>query len=225
MWISEVFHSVQGEGQFVGVESAFIRTSGCNLRCHFCDTPYTSWNPAGVERSLDSLVSEIDSYNCEHVVITGGEPMLVPDLVPLTSSLSANQHLITIETAGTAFQEVACDLMSISPKLQNSVPVGTDWEQRHQDRRHRPDVIAQLIEAYPYQFKFVVDQPEDIEEVEAYLSEFPQIDQKHVYLMPQGVDHEQLAMKMPWIEETAENRGWQVSPRLHIELFGNTPGT
>ena len=101
MWISEVFHSIQGEGKFVGVESAFLRTSGCNLRCVFCDTPYTSWNPTGDERTLDSLLDEVTSFGAKHVVITGGEPLLVPDIVPLTQQLKANDHIITIETAGT----------------------------------------------------------------------------------------------------------------------------
>ena len=85
MQISEIFHSVQGEGRYSGEPSVFVRTSGCNLRCWFCDTPYTSWNPEGENRSWDSIVEDVLQYDCTHVVITGGEPMLQADIRPLAS--------------------------------------------------------------------------------------------------------------------------------------------
>ena len=80
MLISEVFYSLQGEGSLVGVPSVFIRTSGCNLRCAWCDTPYASWNPEGKNRSIDELIAEIDRHPTEHVVLTGGEPMIAAGL-------------------------------------------------------------------------------------------------------------------------------------------------
>src|SRR5579885_756782 len=96
--IAEVFYSVQGEGSLIGTPSVFVRTSGCNLRCVWCDTPYTSWHPEGEERSIDSIVEEVNRYGAQHVVLTGGEPMIAPGIEELTHRLS--QH-ITIETAGT----------------------------------------------------------------------------------------------------------------------------
>ena len=225
MWISEVFRSVQGEGQFAGTDSLFIRTSGCNLRCTFCDTPYTSWQPEGTERSLESLADQVKKLECEHVVITGGEPLLVPDVVPLTTLLRKRGHFVTIETAGTVWQDVAVELMSISPKLQNSIPVATGWEERHNARRDRPNVIRRMLEAYRVQFKFVVDQPEDIVEVGKYVDRFEHLRSDQVFLMPQGTDAESIRAKTLWIREAATRRGWRVSPRLHIELFGNTRGT
>ncbi|HXU50202.1 MAG TPA: 7-carboxy-7-deazaguanine synthase QueE, partial [Candidatus Binatia bacterium] len=123
MKISEIFYSVQGEGMLTGVPSVFVRTSGCNLRCTWCDTPYTSWQPEGEERTIDSIVREVNGYNAAHVVITGGEPMIAPAIAELTQALT--QH-ITIETAGTVFVDVRCDLMSISPKLANSTPIERD---------------------------------------------------------------------------------------------------
>lgn len=225
MWISEVFHSVQGEGRYTGVPSSFLRTSGCNLRCWFCDTPYTSWTPEGDERSLESLLTEIESFECEHVVITGGEPLLVPEMVPLTQQLRERNHFITFETAGTVFRDVDADLMSISPKLANSTPRGTLWESRHESRRHRPAVIQQLIERYDYQIKFVIDDAKDLVEVERWLDEFPEVESADVYLMPQGTELEQLLAKTEWLTNEAERRGFHVSPRKHIELFGNTRGT
>jgi len=225
MWISEVFESVQGEGRYMGVPSGFIRTSGCNLRCWFCDTPYTSWTPEGVERSIDSLLEETSCYSAGHMVLTGGEPFLTPEIVPLSQRLREKGFVITIETAGTVYREVAADLISISPKRENSIPRETVWEQRHNARRHRPDVIRQLTRNYDYQFKFVIDEPEDLEDVAAYLGEFPYVQSEKVYLMPQGTDLLLLREKMDWLKPAAMARGWQVAPRLHIELFGNTRGT
>ena len=225
MYIAEVFHSIQGEGRFAGVPSLFIRASGCNLRCVWCDTPYTSWNPEGEERPLDSLLEEAERFDCEHVVVTGGEPMLAPNVVPLTGRLTAAGHTVTIETAGTVDQPVSAALVSISPKLSNSTPVGDAWERRHDERRHRPDVIHRLTRDYDYQFKFVIDLPEDIVEVEQYLAGFPQVTGDRIYLMPQAIEAGPLREKSAWLRSEAQQRGWQLSPRLHIERFGNTRGT
>src|SRR5690349_20327441 len=137
MKIAEIFYSVQGEGALVGVPSVFVRTSGCNLRCVWCDTPYTSWQPEGDERSVDSIVEEVNRHGAAHVVITGGEPMIAPGVAELTRRL--RQH-ITIETAGTVAAEVHCDLMSISPKLESSVPRERDggrWAAQHERLRYQ----------------------------------------------------------------------------------------
>lgn len=225
MWISEVFHSVQGEGRYTDVPSSFVRTCGCNLRCWFCDTPYTSWTPEGTERSLASLLQELASYETEHVVLTGGEPLLVPDMVPFSTELKHQGHFITFETAGTIYRQVQADLLSISPKLQNSNPVGTSWEKRHHARRFRPEVIQKYISEHPYQLKFVIDSPVDLFEVEAWLKDFPTVTEENIYVMPQGTIQERLQEKQQWLSEEARKRGWQLSPRKHIEYFGNTRGT
>ncbi len=226
MRIAEVFHSIQGEGRLTGVPSVFVRTSGCNLRCWFCDTPYTSWTPEGDERSVDSLITEVRNFSCEHVVITGGEPMLVKDVATLAGQLKSLGHHITIETAGTVDLEVPADLMSISPKRANSMPnEATGWAARHEERRHRPDVIRRLTSDYDYQLKFVVDRPEDVDDVAHYLAEFPHLDPGKVYLMPQAIDREPHAEKCAWLADAATSRGWKLCRRLHIELFGNRRGT
>src|SRR3974390_456472 len=163
MRIAEIFHSIQGEGTLVGVPSVFVRTSGCNLRCSWCDTPYTSWQPEGEERSVSSIVDEVSSYGASHVVITGGEPMIAPQIEELTEELATRLAMhITIETAGTVDAPVRCDLMSISPKLANSTPVTRDggrWAERHERLRIQPEVLRSLLESYPYQLKFVIEKP------------------------------------------------------------------
>jgi 7-carboxy-7-deazaguanine synthase len=226
MWIAEVFESIQGEGRYLAIPSGFIRTSGCNLRCWFCDTPYTSWNPEGKERSIASLLAEAETWSCQHAVVTGGEPLLSPEIASLTQGLRDRGFTITIETAGTISRaDVLADLMSISPKRSNSTPRNTAWEQRHEQRRHRPEVIRHLTSAYDYQLKFVIDTPEDIRDVDAYMAEFSELDPAKIYLMPQGTQQAGLEQKLIWIREAASRRGWNVTPRLHIELFGNQRGT
>ena len=135
--IAEIFESIQGEGPWAGTQSLFIRTSGCNLRCWFCDTPYTSWKPEGTAFSLDELSWRVADCAAPDVVLTGGEPMLLPDLVPLAQRCRELGKRITIETAGTVDQPVVCDLMAISPKLSNSVPT----IQRGMIVTNRPDCV------------------------------------------------------------------------------------
>src|ERR1700719_4363969 len=88
MKIAEIFYSIQGEGMLLGVPSVFVRTSGCNLRCSWCDTPYTSWNPEGDELSLDKILERVREYPSLHVVVTGGEPMIAPEIAALTERLN-----------------------------------------------------------------------------------------------------------------------------------------
>src|ERR1700689_1702578 len=82
--IAELFYSLQGEGSLIGTPSFFIRTSGCNLRCSWCDTPYTSWRPEGSEMDLDDICAEVQRHPARHVVVTGGEPMIASEMVALT---------------------------------------------------------------------------------------------------------------------------------------------
>src|SRR5689334_3132039 len=110
MLISEIFYSLQGEGELTGVPSVFVRTSGCNLRCAWCDTPYASWNPEGVMRSVPQIMTEIASHaGARHVVLTGGEPMIAKEIRPLATEIKSTGRHITIETAATVAPEgIAC---------------------------------------------------------------------------------------------------------------------
>ena len=224
MKIAELFYSVQGEGSLVGVPSAFIRTSGCNLRCAWCDTPYTSWSPEGTELTLEQILDEVAAHPARHVVVTGGEPMIAPDIVPLTERLRGRGLHITVETAGTVFQPVACDLMSISPKLSNSVPSDALWGPRHERLRLQPGPLLELMERYDYQLKFVIEKPADADEVRALVTRL-RADAGRVILMPEGVDRDTLRSRGAWLAEICKEEGYRFSPRLHVELYGNRRGT
>ena len=223
--IAEIFESIQGEGPWAGTQSLFIRTSGCNLRCWFCDTPYTSWKPEGNAFTLDELSWRVADSLAPDVVLTGGEPMLLPDLVTLTQRCRELGKRITIETAGTVDQPVVCDLMAISPKMSNSVPDDPAWHDRHEQARYRPEVIRSLLSRYTCILKFVIDQPQDVAEVRAWLSHFSEVDPGIVWLMPQARTREQLTARSGWLRPLATEHGFQFSSRLHIEQFGNVRGT
>jgi 7-carboxy-7-deazaguanine synthase len=220
--IAELFYSLQGEGALVGVPSVFIRTSGCNLRCSWCDTPYTSWQPEGADLSLDQILDEVKAHPARHVVVTGGEPMILPEAIPLTERLRALGLHITIETAGTVFRPVACDLMSISPKLANSTPSGP-WAIQHDRLRIQPGVLRELMDRYPYQLKFVIAQPDDVAEVRALL-ETLRADRDRVILMPEGTDRDVVRERSLWLAEICKSEGFRFSPRLHVELYGDRRG-
>ena len=223
--IAEIFESIQGEGPWAGTQSLFIRTSGCNLRCWFCDTPYTSWKPEGTALSLDELSWRVNDCPAPDVVLTGGEPMLLPELVTLAQRCRDLGKRITIETAGTVDQPVVCDLMAISPKMSNSVPDDPVWHDRHEKARFRPEVIRSFLLRYNCILKFVIDQPQDVDEVRAWLSNFRGIDPGIVWLMPQARTREQLAERSIWLRPLAAEHGFRFSSRLHIEQFGNVRGT
>jgi len=224
--ISEIFYSIQGEGILAGVPSVFLRTSGCNLRCTWCDTPYTSWNPEGDDLPLDTILADVRGRGSSHVVVTGGEPMIQQDIVQLTQRLKDLDLHITIETAGTVYQPVTCDLMSISPKLANSTPTEREdgrWAAQHDRLRYQPDVLKQLMAEYPYQLKFVVSDPSDLAEIETVLKETG-ADRSRVVLMPEGTSSETLSERARWLVEICKRERFRYGPRLHIDIYGNQRG-
>jgi 7-carboxy-7-deazaguanine synthase len=223
MRIAEIFYSVQGEGSLVGVPSVFVRTSGCNLRCSWCDTPYTSWNPEGQDVGIDEILDRAAGFQvARHVVLTGGEPMIAPDIAELSGRFRERGMHITVETAGTVFTPVACDLMSISPKLSNSTPEGV-FRAQHERLRRQPDVLLRLMDGYEYQLKFVIARENDVDEVCALVS-LLNAPAANVILMPEGTRADILRERGVWLAELCKKHGFRFSPRLHVDLYGNRRG-
>jgi len=230
MFISEIFLSIQGEGELTGTPSVFVRTSGCNLRCNWCDTPYASWRPEGTEMSVAEILPAVEKFPARHVVLTGGEPMLAKDIRPLAAALRELGKHITIETAATIAPDgIACDLASLSPKLKNSAPDAKLFgaiHQRHEKLRWQPEVVRAWLEHYPFQLKFVVAGESDVEEIQLLLGELGgKIPPEKILLMPEGVTMEALRAREPVLAELCRRHGYRYCHRLHIELFGNTRGT
>lgn len=238
--IQERFVSLQGEGTLVGVPSSFVRISGCNLRCGWCDTPKTSWSPEGEREAVAELI-EWCLRGPRHVVVTGGEPLLFAATASLCRGLRAHGRHVTIETAGTVWcEQLEADLISISPKLSHSTP----WAraaalgkpalaQRHERERLNPEVLRRLIDGFEWQLKFVVRTGDDsqlatdLEEIEGLLEQLaiPQHRRDRVLLMPEGTDADSLRAGYRRLVSTCMRTGMRIGLRLHIELFGHTPGT
>jgi 7-carboxy-7-deazaguanine synthase len=231
MYISEIFYSIQGEGELAGVPSVFVRTSGCNLRCRWCDTRYASWSPEGRQMSLDAVLAEVRRHPCRHAVLTGGEPMVAKGIGDLAGALASDGYHVTIETAATVPPRgIACHLASLSPKLSNSTPLAGEapagWVARHEARRLAGEVIAEWLDAYPFQLKFVVTGAGDLAEVDDLLAGLGRaVPPARVFLMPEGVTAGALRARGAGLAEACLSRGYRFGSRLQIELFGNTRGT
>ena len=231
MRISEIFYSIQGEGELTGVPTVFIRTSGCNLRCRWCDTPYASWNPEGEEMSIEDIVKEVKKHPARHCVLTGGEPMVARGIKELAAALRAESQHLTLEPAGTVSPEgIACDLASLSPKLSSSTPrtgeIEQNWIERHEQTRLKPEVLRAWLEVGNYQLKFVYTHPSDLIEIDALIESIGMpVPPSKILLMPEGTDETHIAARQMELVNLCTKRGNRYCDRLHIRLFGNTKGT
>lgn len=255
--ISEVFHSIQGEGMFTGSPSIFIRVIGCNLRCVFkgstCDTPYTSFCPETAKySSISDVLNAIEQIrkqypNTEHIVITGGEPLLYrKELSELIRDIRQMMDAyITIETNGTLpALEVEVDLYSISPKLSTSEAseedvqkgiITEEWRQKHAHTRYNPDRLLDLLRCGDdFQLKFVYSGPECIGEINRIIDALEHQGKndgltrsyikQRIMLMPEGINREQIeAHQLECVQACMEN-GWQYCDRLHIRLWDSKRG-
>lgn len=225
--VSEIFYSIQGEGINLGKPAIFLRLYYCNLYCEWCDTKYTWINQKYAKEGIDyfnltieEIIKEVKSYPSNHIVITGGEPLLFQTrLIELIKILKKENFYIEIETNGTIkpldMLVSYVDNFSVSPKLSNS--------KVRENLRIKSEVLqffANLNNAY---FKFVICSKEDLIELEDIISRY-NIRREKVILMPEGVDAESLKEKSLWLAEYCKKNSYRFSPRLHILLYGNERG-
>jgi 7-carboxy-7-deazaguanine synthase len=167
--------------------------------------------------SAHSAVSAVKGWakdGCNFVVITGGEPMINPQLPELTAELKKHGKHITIETAGIKFiPDLACDLMSISPKTSNSGQTTENFS-----------ATRQLIERYPYQLKFVVDTPDDLPEIQRAIEQIGNVIPERIMLMPQAKTRDELIAKSPMVAELCKQTGYTFCNRLQILLYDGARG-
>jgi len=233
MRISEIYESLQGEGLLAGTPSTFVRTSGCNLRCVWCDTPFTSWKPEGDNLPLGAVLEAVVARPPRHVVVTGGEPLLVDEIPELCGLLGRAGYHVTVETAGSVPPAGAagrlCDLVSISPKLASSTPPADTpggWAERHEAARRRDDVLRSLAASGPHQFKFVVESATDVDEAARWIDDLgTAIDRSRVFLMPQARTPAELAARTAWLTAECRRLGFRFAPRHHITWYGGRRGT
>lgn len=216
MVINEIFYSLQGEGLLAGTPSVFIRLAGCPLHCQWCDTKYASDPSAGDDLRIPQIIDNIKKWDCKFIVITGGEPMVNDQLPQLAAALKEQGKHITIETAGIAFiDNVACDLMSISPKTSNSGP------KKISDFFF---AVSKLIRHYSYQLKFVVDSADDLPEIQKVIASLEGADPSKVMLMPQARTRDELIAKSPMVAQLCKQTGFLFCHRLQILLYEGAKG-
>ena len=215
--VSEIFHSIQGEGPNVGKLAVFLRLFGCNLDCTWCDSTYASRalnSKSEIQNSklmsIDQILKAIRQFPCKHLVITGGEPLLQQKgLIPLVKALKG--WYIEIETNGTIPIKISKFLEQIncSPKLSNSKNTPYPLKIRPTNRK----VI----------YKFVAQEKRDLKEIRQYILD-NKIPGHKVYIMPEGVNKKIVQERSKWIIEICKKEGYNFSPRLHIMLYGNKRG-
>ena len=227
--VAEVFGpTFQGEGPSLGRRCGFVRLGGCNLHCRWCDTPYT-WDWAGrngraydprVElrpRGVAEVVAELEAMAVAMVVVTGGEPLLHGRrLRPLLAACRRRGWRVEVETNGTVDPAPVADLVcqfNVSPKLANSGNGPAE--------RGRPEVLRAFEATGRAVFKFVVCAPDDLVEVDQIVAAGRL---SRVYVMPEGTEPGRVQEHMRGVAEQVLARGWNLTTRLQVQLWGNRRG-
>lgn len=239
----EIFFSIQGEGKSIGLPSVFVRSSRCNLHCIWCDTDYT-WNWTGTRFAhqndarpgyrkfdkkkwiancpLTEVAAAIRHFPCKNVILTGGEPMLQqPAFLALMQHLRAEDasYRFEIETNGTLLPttgfDAAINQYNVSPKLENS--------NNPRKLREKPAAYLFFAQSSKANFKFVVAEKTDLEEVLLLLDRYAIAPEK-VWLMPEGTTRLLLTKRRRWLVEVCKQYGFRYSDRLHIQIWGSKKG-
>ena len=240
--VSELYSCLQGEGSLTGVPHILIRVTGCRLRCQFansfCDTPYASWKPEKGKFSYQDIDDFfMENSHIKHTMITGGGPtshsVMLQNLCLIAKK---HKHYITIETEGSDFVQTVGDLISLSPKLSNSIPRPGIWmeyikrkvtekdKDQHEKWRCNHKAMKKLITKHPdYQLKPVISNKRDLDEVRD-LQRILRVPNDKVWLMPEGLLGSQLDDRRRWLVELCTKEGYNFTDRLHIIAFGDLRG-
>ena len=209
MQINEIFQGIQGEGSTIGRPALFIRLAGCNLSCDFCDSKY-AMEEKGQNWSVDKVVSLIKDSPQKRVIFTGGEPMLqVDEIDEIITRLYFNKF--EIETNGTIMNNSIVSKylqFNISPKKGHI----------------NFDILADYLRTEDSIFKFVIEKAEDIKYWQNMVIDSINIPKDRVYLMPEGIDKENMIDKSKNLAKECLKYGYNLSPRLQIILWGNERG-
>ena len=222
--VSEVFGpTLQGEGPSAGRAAGFVRLGRCNLACVWCDSRYTwdwdHYDPAEELRavSTSSLLDQVAAMDVDMMVVTGGEPLLQQrHLPPLLEGAKQQGWRVEVETSGTIPPHLApglVDQFNVSPKLGNSG--------NRRGRPYRPEVLRAFQATGRAVFKFVVQAPSDLDEADSMVAE---CGLEAVYVMPEGTDATTLTTRMQQLAGPVLARRWNLTPRLHILLWGDRRG-
>lgn len=223
--LSEIFESIQGEGASAGTPCLFVRLAHCNLRCSWCDTKYTwdfdNYDYAREVRlvSVDEIVARLSESATRRLVITGGEPLLQQAGIAALCARLSSRVYVEIETNGTVLAspelELRVDQWNVSPKLSHAGDP--------RSLRIRPRALLALRDTQRAWLKLVIASAADLTEADALVAELGWPAER-VLLMPQAANRSELAARLPPVRQAAAERGYGVSPRLHIERWDGQRG-
>jgi 7-carboxy-7-deazaguanine synthase len=207
MKINEIFYSLQGEGKLVGLPTIFIRTTGCNLRCAYCDTSYAYHQ--GTEMSNDEIIQSLKKWNCKRICITGGEPMIQENLFSFLKNLSKNNYEISIETNGSHDIRHLTSLENLLISLDIKCPTSGMHQKMHFENIHflRPSD----------QLKFVISTKTDFNYALSSITKYKP--QCQIVMQSSKEDIQQLA---EWI--LTSNQDIRFGIQLHKLIWGNKKG-
>jgi 7-carboxy-7-deazaguanine synthase len=224
--ISEIFHSLQGEGVSTGAPCVFVRLAQCNLHCTWCDTKYTwdferyRYEDEVREQTVAEVAAVVNAASSRRLVLTGGEPLLQQRALKDFFAQLAPEITVEVETNGTIAAEPALlsrvNQWNVSPKLSNA------GDPEH--FRIKPAVLRTLRDTGHAYLKLVVSTDADYAEADALVAELAWPAER-VLLMPEANDRESLRARSFGVAEAARARSFRFSSRLHLELWGGRRGT
>ncbi|UCF08444.1 MAG: radical SAM protein [Thermoplasmata archaeon] len=208
MKINEIFHSIQGEGVYIGVPTTFIRTAGCNLRCEWCDTKYAY--EEGEEMTISDIVMKVKEHPTIHVCMTGGEPLLQEDTVKLIQRLCAEGYQVSLETNGSQkIEELPC-LESLLVNLDIKCP---------SSGMHEKMDYANIELLGPNdQLKFIIGDEQDYAYAKDVMAKYKPI--CNIIMMPVG--GRELKKLAQWV--LADGLNVRVLPQLHKLIWDEKRG-
>ena len=208
MKINEIFHSIQGEGATMGIPTVFVRFTGCNLDCIWCDTEYAKTE--GKKYSIGQILAEVDKFKCNQVCITGGEPMYQSETPRLINELLATGYLVTLETNGSInLEELEC-----SPLLMISM----DIKCPSSGQAEKMDFSNIELLGPTDQLKFIISSQEDYAYAKNILIEY----QPDCVIIMTPVDGTDLEKLTEWVLK--DRIDVRVLPQLHKIIWGDQRG-
>ena len=208
--ITEVFHSLQGESRTAGFPTVFVRLTGCPLRCQYCDTAYAF--DGGEITGLDDIKAQIDSYDCEYVTITGGEPLAQPNCLPLMKSLCDTNYQVSIETSGAMPIENIDKRVSVVLDLKTPGSLECD--------KNKVENIKFLKQAD--QVKFVICDEQDYQWSKAQVDQYDLRSKVGEILFSPSFDQLEAAQLAEWV--LRDKLRVRVQLQLHKQIWGNETG-
>ena len=225
MKISEIFESIQGEGNNAGKSAVFLRTAECNLKCVWCDTKYTwdwknyDYSKEVNEMSIQEVRQSLEQFRIRHLVITGGEPLMQQDDLAELLTFLKPEFYVEVETNGTILPNNALstlvDQWNVSPKTKNS---------------GNPLEMCEINECYTFfskkkncYFKYVVESEDDLIEINQFISKYS-LKKDRVLLMTQAITKEEILAKENNVFTISKKNSLGFSPRLHVMKWGSQRG-